>query len=386
MSFGKPAIALLILATIILFITGCLQSQSPTPTPTTSTDATLTATISNTNIPSLTNLSSTPIITSPVFPEPTTTKFYQAPAIIDKNSDGQEVRVNLVKFTGSIFSPNTIIMVNNVQATVNNDGSYYAYLDLAPGENSIEVKTNANQTIASDHITVTFRPPLVIILYWASWNPSDSNNYTKVPMEINGIVSDPTAQVEINHKSIIVNTDGTFSIQTLLKVGYNPFIAVAVLGDETDIGSISPEVLEDGKLVPPPPGLGADYSAAGFNHGNPEINIKVGDTILADVDILSKKDVFSGEQSPDLNSFKTNIIRTRQPHSNNPQDKLPMVSGLTVDFNPPTYKLFPKIEYHSLMNIKTSAGLIPGNYYFLIEHYIDGAAHGYSFITVFAKP
>ncbi len=91
---------------------------------------------SSINPTTATTLTSVPTSeTTTLFSNTTANYFEDAPVIITAQSDVQEFHVNLVKFTGSVPSPqNTQIYVNDTTATINADGSYYAYLDLTPGK------------------------------------------------------------------------------------------------------------------------------------------------------------------------------------------------------------------------------------------------------------
>jgi len=88
----------------------------------------------------------------------------QAPMTIDKTFDGKEIRVNLIKFTGIAPSTGSTVTINDIPATMNSDGTYYAYLDVNPGKNIIEIKTNSYGAKTSEQIAITFTPPVTIFL------------------------------------------------------------------------------------------------------------------------------------------------------------------------------------------------------------------------------
>ncbi len=365
--FALLLFMVIVLTTTILF-SGCVSSEktiipgnNPTSNQVTSTsiDSSIVSTPSS-------SLRTSPIDTNLTTPAMTSTAAHinktllQAPITIDKDSDGKEVNVNLVKFVGSVPYQNTSVTVNDISVTMNNNGNYYTYLDLKPGKNTIVIKTNTGQTTSSSQINVKFSPPLAVLLDWPMGN--DDIDYTKNPITINGVVSDPAANVEINQKPVKVNSDGMFSIQTLLKIGYNPFIAAASLGLNKDTSGVNPKVLDNGRLSSPPPGLGSIYTQAFFGNGYP-INVKIGETITADVDIQCNKDI--------LDTLPNTIFKAEAV----PQAPNLMGTALNVNFIPPTYKLYSKIEYHSLMGIKAEPNVKPGDYNYIVIYSISG---GYS--------
>ena len=115
---------------------------------------------------------------------PTTTLSTAYP-IISAASDGQTIRFNVVKFTGTSPSPGAAVSVDDIQATVDSLGNYYAYLDLSKGQNIIEIGTTLNGKTSTDKITVTYLPPLVIFLN----EPviSANTDYTKTPLTVTGL-------------------------------------------------------------------------------------------------------------------------------------------------------------------------------------------------------
>jgi hypothetical protein len=389
----KQAVFIAILMSIVIILAGCSFSKpttppesspttSQTPSPAISSSVMTTSPVIVSSMPTSANPTNTTM-----FPTPSrlNKQYVQAPIIIDKTFDGREINANLVKFIGSVSSPRTSITVNNIQATVNADGSYYAYLDLAPGKNIIEIKAINDQTTISDQIFVIFLPPLLVLLGWPIGNPSDNSDYTKIPFKVNGKVSDPTARVEVNKKPVVVNADGTFFFESVLKVGHNSITALALRGDEREVAGVDAVVLEDGKINPiPPPGLGAGSSFADFGDisvMNPLI-VKAGDITQVNIDVLCNKDI---SFTPPNDYFSANIVRQSKPHADNPRDSLPLPAGLTVNYVPSTYRLFPTIEYHTLMVVNAGPGLAPGEYYFL-QHWDIGAARGNRYITISVIP
>lgn len=56
---------------------------------------------------------------------------------LDSPDDGAVTKTNLVKASGIVSKPGAVVKIDGKEATVSGDGSFYAYLDLAEGENTI---------------------------------------------------------------------------------------------------------------------------------------------------------------------------------------------------------------------------------------------------------
>lgn len=314
----------------------------------------------------------TNITTTPIAPQ-----FFQAPMTIDKTFDGKEIHVNLVKFTGNVTSSNSIVTVNDIQAIVNSDGTYYAYLDLDPGKNLIQIKTNSNGAVTSEQIAVTFTPPLKVFINFPWTLPPNPNaDYRKVPIEITGWVSDPAAKVKINRNASAVNSNGNFSAQIQLKQGNNVIEAVATLGDDSDTDSFGLPVGENGGLNGPPPYLLHDatsniiFPGASTPSGPPfRYQVGVGQTAIEDIQLnIAKTEI--GDNPPG-DYFKPVITRTSGVGTG---DTLPELPSLMVGFLPPTFKQYERIKYHTLLVIKASQDLVPGDYYFTVDYDLLGGS------------
>lgn len=329
--------------------------------------------------PSSPSTSTTSTATPTITAVPTTvtpTPYVQAPITIDRTFDGRLVHANLVKYTGSVPSANTTVTVNGIQAAVSDNGTYYAYLDLDPGKNVIEVDTSINGVTTLDEIMVTFRPPLVVRLDWP-WPFNRDLDFTKVPIDITGWVSEPTATIEINGGVVTVRADGHFTVSMKLKTGYNFLTAVASLDDDVDTDNMNPYVFDDGKLAPPPP-VAQVFSSASFPKD--PIEVKIGENASATMNLgINKRaqGLFPGSD------FEPHVVRVAQPRGEEELDPLP---SLTVTFVPAGYKIYPKIEYRSLISVRARSDLQLGTYYFIV-HFSQGGglgADGWP-ITVVAK-
>jgi hypothetical protein len=281
--------------------------------------------------------------------------FFQAPVIIDTTFNGREVYANLVKFTGFVSSSDASVFLNKNQANVNSDGSYYAYLSLVPGKNTYLIETITNQSSSSENFTVSFIQPLVIRLYYP--NRDASVDYRKVPLSISGTVSDPTVKVEVNKHQVSVDSDLTFTSQVQLKEGKNSVQATAIRGNETDSDVIGLEVFDNGMLAAPPPGFGSEFTSH-FVFDNPVVEIETGQTISLDFAFQANKDIPIAGSSYTVALTRCSALGT--------QDKLPIPSSLVINLNPSAFMIYPKIEYHSLIDIKAGLDLVPADYYFRV--------------------
>jgi hypothetical protein len=296
---------------------------------------------------------------SPIFttnaPPPKTDTFLQAPLTIDKTYEGKVIHVNLVKYIGSVSSPETRVTVNNLQASVNDEGSYFVYLDLVPGMNTIDVKTISPQSNTSDKISLAFMPPLAILLDWPG--SENINDYRKSPVTITGSVSDPLAKVKINNLEVVVDSNSTFSAQIQLKEGDNLINAIAVRDNETDTDGIKLTVTNNGLLTNPPPGFRSQYRSRLISN-NTAVDIDVGGATSAEFTLQRGK-----YNCITASNYNIALSRVSKLYA---QDELPLLPELTVNINPSKFILYPKIEYHSLIEINASINLVASNYIFRV--------------------
>jgi len=282
--------------------------------------------------------------------EPT---YQKAPATITIQSDGQEVRVNLVKLVGSVSRPDTTVLVNNTPAIVSGDGSYSSFLDLAEGKNTIEIKTIQGVSTNTESITVFFIPPLMINLTGFEFS-GDTHN-SKVPMKVTGVVNNSKAKVTVNGHEAKVAQDGTFSVQMELEPSICSKIQmIAVLGEEVDVDEL---VFAKGLAIVPgqaifwfPRIILPNSQACGYT----AIKLKAGETeSLAAV--LRVKKYFAGRS-------ELSVVRFSQGMEQ------PMIPGLIADVHPSDFNIsYPNIDYQLTINVKTSPELASGEYYFRLK-------------------
>ena len=273
------------------------------------------------------------------------------PVSIDENSDEQTVRVNLVKFTGTLPSPDAAVLVNDKSVAVDNNGNYYNYLNLQKGQNTIEVKTTvAGQTVTKD-ITIFFNPPLTIRVSFNQIS-SDPSAVFKIPLQIKGIVSNPAAKVTVNGSNVNVNSDGAFTFQLLEIAGWNSISARAVLGDEIDEDDWSWDMDNNGITETIPSFMTSPYIL-------PAVTVNAGSSASFNLGLRFDKWI------PDASSNSISITRINE--MDNGSANLAMLPGLKISVDPSSYTTYPNITYNSQVTIAVSPSLAPGNYYFNIS-------------------
>ena len=274
--------------------------------------------------------------------------YQEAPATITLESDGQEIHVNLVKFVGAV-SLGTTVTVNNTAATVASDGSYYAFLDLPfGGKNTIDVTETQGTAATTRSIAVTFSPPLFVLLD-NDMQFNEHTNYRRTPLKVTGIVSDPRAEVTVNGYRAKVAEDGSFSARIRLTQGN--IQAVGRLGDQVDEDS---ELFgfSGGKLYPIPMVQHPQLSYAEISP-SATVNLKAGESSSLDYVIHARKDVFRSDCDVSIKQIRDTSGTTE-----------PNASELSADVTPSNFGLYPNVNYHSTIDIKTSVDLTPGKYLF----------------------
>jgi len=279
---------------------------------------------------------------------------------IDFPVDGTEFKVNLQKVSGIVSDSQATVVVNGIEAKVAENGSYYAWLDLPEGENTIEATALKGAVSVSRSITVTFTPPLVVYL---DAEPELGVDYTKTPLTVTGMVNRPETSVTVNDKAVTVAPDGSFTAQALLVEGSNSITAVATLGDERDEVYILYWV-ENGYPISAP---GYSHFFATREKYEQEITIKAGE--IGTIDILLE----TRKSGPGEYSGKAFYVSGEYS-----KEALPMPEGLEVSLEPARFKTCPNTTYHATLIIKTDAKLAPGEYYLrFVSRFVRGGT-GYS--------
>jgi biopolymer transport protein ExbD len=237
--------------------------------------------------------------------------------------------------------------VNHNSVTIDSNGNYYIYLDLKKGQNTIEVKTVTGTETNTDNINIFFDPPLAIQLNFPNFDP---NTDLKIPTTITGVVSNPTADVTVNGKKVDVKTDGSFTAQILSVKGKNHVDAIATSNNDNDETYLNWTRLDNGQL-------GYDLIPTSGPYTRPTVTLKAGES--TSFDFVTQINTTISE----LNSLA--VIRTEQ--LGDERTSLPILPDLIVSIEPSTFTAYRRIEYHSQITIKTSPGLKPRDYYFIIS-------------------
>jgi hypothetical protein len=354
--FLYPLVNALLILGILLIVSSCSNG-----------DATIYTTTYTTTTPT----------TTPIY-WPTPSPYLTAPIDISTLSDGQTIRVNLVRFIGTLPSPDATVMVNNSQVTVS-DGQYYVYLDLLPGENVIEVKTITGAEIETQNVHVFFEPPLVVRLFYPDFAPDV--NYLENPLvTIRGDVSNPSAEVLVNGIKQEVRPDGTFSTEVLAikesdvamavagsESALYPSVAraVATLGDEIDTFAY-PWVIGGNGRPGRAPGWSISTVPSIITHDQSVI-LKAGESVIIGFGVR----VPTPLGNPISSVAKFDITRLSNPAGGS---YLPMSQGLNIHVEPSNCSIYPKIEYYFPIIIETEPDLTPGDYYFNVAF----TGYGYS--------
>jgi hypothetical protein len=267
------------------------------------------------------------------------TTTWDAPLILNQNSDGQTIRVNLVKFI--VAAPQGAdVMINDIPAREDSDGGYYAFLDLIPGKNIISVKTNSGKSVNLRDTTVTFSPPLFVYLNDPNLGIiNNTTDYSKIPINITGYVSKPQAEVKINGIPTSVNPDGTFSFENTFGPSAGSPIAYikATLGNESDSDELN-MFIQNGHIgyIPGVSLLRSTQFGSGY------LSAKPGDSIHSTATLRVLKDVAPGT-----------IARF---------DMGQEIPGIKVMIDPAKFSIYPNIIYSIPVSVQIDKDVAPGSY------------------------
>ncbi len=292
---------------------------------------------------------------------------------IDFPEDKDELKVNMLPVSGAVSDPEATVVVNGIEAKVAGDGIYYAYIELAEGENDIEAVAIRDMAKSSETITVSFIPALVVRLDYPY--PGEIGvDYTKTPLTVTGSVNNPEAAVTVNDIEANVAADGSFSTQIPLKIDSNTIKAVTRLGTDEDEIVYLIILTPEGRLVPPPGGSGGPryFSRVDLDH---EVMLKAGETKVLDAVLQTGKE----EPFP----FTCVIGRVGGEYG---EELLPMPEGMKVSIEPSEFTAYPRTAYHFSIIIETTHQLAPGLYSLRYECYfqegIGARQGGYIIVTV----
>lgn len=292
--------------------------------------------------------------------EPVTVEIYSP-------EDGVNLSVNVRKVVGAVSSPKATVQINGTEAKVSEDGSFYAYIDLAEGENTIKVEAVRGNATGSDTITVNFTPALAMRL---DIEYDSSINYLTTPLTVTGFVSNAEAYVTVNGNAVSVSADGSFTTQMQLNENSQSVTAVAELDGKEDSYSYLILVGSEGHLNPVP---GWSLLYVGWTIYENSIRLEAGETKSFDV----KKDIRRNVMVP--TDFNWRIYAVDDEYQN---VEISAPEGLEVNIEPAAFTLYPNTTYILPLTVAASSEVEPGTYLFKLEGNGDGWQSGWIEITV----
>lgn len=202
-------------------------------------------------------------------------------AQINSPEDGAKLSTNLLKVSGNVSDPHAVVEINGAKARVGKDGTFYAYMELSEGTNTIRALAIRADRHAGQLIHVTFDPPLILVLDYLA--PEPGVDYTKAPLKISGYVSHSAAKVTVNGTPASVETDGNYSASVQLKEGTNPVEIETVLGEKRDYMRHIIIVTPEGEVLSSP------RMGEAMLSGIPTVKLKAGETKFIDIKLQSGK-------------------------------------------------------------------------------------------------
>lgn len=153
---------------------------------------------------------------------------------IKSPEDGATSNADLIKVSGTVAEPEDEVIVNGITAQVADDGSFYAYIGLVEGENTIEAMAVRGEERFSDTISATYSPPAPdavpdALSLWIN-SPEDGAEFEVNLQKVSGTVSDAQAIVIVNGIEAKVVENGAYYAYIDLVEGENSIEAVALKG------------------------------------------------------------------------------------------------------------------------------------------------------------
>ncbi|MFO8009319.1 MAG: hypothetical protein R6U89_00750 [Dehalococcoidia bacterium] len=200
-------------------------------------------------------------------------------------------------------------------------------------------------------------------------------DYTKAPLKVKGVVSQPQATVTVNGSPTDVAEDGSFSSDVPLAEGTNFIEAVATYGESEDRWLIMVDISPEGNLVYVP-GLGSGWqryaSRLIYDHN---VDIKAGETESIDITLENGKP-HSGP-GPAECTYTISLVSSEYS-----EKTVPMPMGLDISVEPSRFTAYPNTTYQSTLTISTTPGLVGCKYYLLLEGSLEGGFTEQGWITV----
>lgn len=286
---------------------------------------------------------------------------------IESPVEGAKLGTNLLKVSGNVSNPRATVLINSQKGKVEKDGSFYGYIELSEGNNTVEAIGILGDDKVTQAVTVTFNPPLVLFPLDTPQTEQDVD-YTRTPLKISGSVSNPRAKVTVDGTQVQIKNDGSFSASMQLKEGRNDIEVAAALGEERDVMRYIISVTSEGKLLwPPPTGVLSKLEYPG------DFALKAGETVSRDITLQVRKDVRGQTR------FHYRISRVSEEYGHT---ELPSLEGLDISVEPSGFVVYPMTVYHLTMTVKAAPSIAPAEYFFKLETYHGDAKWMTSWIKV----
>jgi len=220
------------------------------------------------------------LLGGPLPPAPTTSE--EALSVqINSPEDGAKLSTNLLNVSGIVSDPQAVVEINGAKARVGEDGTFYAYIELSEGTNTVRALATMADSHAGQSINVTFDPLLVLVLDYLA--PEPGVDYTKAPLIISGYVSHPTAKVAVDGIQASVEKDGSYSASVQLNEGTNFVEIEATLDEKRDYMRHSIDVTPEGEVSSSP------LMGAARLSGVPPVKLRAGEMTSVDIQLQSGK-------------------------------------------------------------------------------------------------
>lgn len=146
--------------------------------------------------------------------------------IITSPKNGTTITTSPITVEGIVLDSKAKVLVNGVEAIIDGNTFTATGIILSLRTNTITaIATNKGGKKTSDAIVVTYKIPLKVSITF----PYDGANLSVTPIDVEGIVSDSSASIEVNGIKAVVSIDGRFIASGLsLSEGSNQITAQAM--------------------------------------------------------------------------------------------------------------------------------------------------------------
>ncbi|MBI2853637.1 MAG: hypothetical protein HYX87_01785 [Chloroflexi bacterium] len=267
------------------------------------------------------------------------------------------LNVNVVRVAGTVSDPLALITLNDERATIQDNGDFDAYIELAKGQNNIRVEVATATQRMSTMLTPTFEPSLSI--YLERPVPEKGVDYTTEPIAMRGWVSDPRARVTVGGEPVDVSPDGIFTPKVCLplvtvapsgEVSIPALSARAALGDKVDEFRLPIGAMPDGAVTPPAPGF-SRQNLARLTVDHSTISMKAGESRSFNVVLETRK----GIPVPTDFSYEAHLADSNGRY-------LALPEGFEFTSEPPKFTAYPHTTYRSRATMSVGPSVVPGTY------------------------